>query len=224
MNESCQSSITQYESGSEWLVALHEIAASTFYGRRCRWRTRGRFGLMAPDSTVRTALLLAAGRGKRLRPHTDSVPKPMLPWKGRPTLDHLAEAPVLLSATDYLVGPPFYCEFFESHAGHDAASSVSLKHLPGHELAARSSIRFAASGADILEIVEKPPPGTAPSAIGANLIFVLPPAVIARVGEVSASSRGEREVQTALNACLDGGGRCRGLIQGVPKEWLDGLS
>jgi galactokinase len=36
MNHSCQSSITQYESGSEWLVALHEIASSTpgVYGNR----------------------------------------------------------------------------------------------------------------------------------------------------------------------------------------------
>jgi len=36
MNHSCQSSITQYESGSEWLVTLHEIASSTLgvYGNR----------------------------------------------------------------------------------------------------------------------------------------------------------------------------------------------
>jgi len=36
---------------------------------------------------VTTAILLAAGRGTRLRPHTDSTPKPLLPVQGAPTLD-----------------------------------------------------------------------------------------------------------------------------------------
>lgn len=36
-----------------------------------------------------TAVLLAAGRGKRLRPYTDRVPKPLLPVDGRPTLDYV---------------------------------------------------------------------------------------------------------------------------------------
>lgn len=37
------------------------------------------------------AVLLAAGRGKRLRPHTDTTPKPLLPVAGRPTLDYLLQ-------------------------------------------------------------------------------------------------------------------------------------
>jgi NDP-sugar pyrophosphorylase family protein len=36
---------------------------------------------------IRSAVLLAAGRGKRQRPHTDFTPKPLLEVKGRPTLD-----------------------------------------------------------------------------------------------------------------------------------------
>jgi len=39
-----------------------------------------------------TAVLLAAGRGRRLRPHTDHTPKPLLPVDGRPTLDHVLTA------------------------------------------------------------------------------------------------------------------------------------
>lgn len=41
---------------------------------------------------IRSAILLAAGRGKRLRPYTDSMPKPLLPVHGRPTLDYVLAA------------------------------------------------------------------------------------------------------------------------------------
>ncbi len=39
-----------------------------------------------------SAILLAAGRGKRQRPYTDSTPKPLLKVDGRPTLDYVLRA------------------------------------------------------------------------------------------------------------------------------------
>ena len=38
---------------------------------------------------IRSAILLAAGRGKRQRPYTDVTPKPLLEVKGRATLDYV---------------------------------------------------------------------------------------------------------------------------------------
>ena len=237
---------------------------------------------------ARRAVLLAAGRGSRLRPHTDTVPKPLLPWRGRPTLDHLVDAleaagvdeiclvtghlaeaieawvagrgaggarlstvrqpelggtadalervadarPELLTerfvlaATDYLVDAGFVEDLVAFDAGHEAGASASLKRLGTGGAAARSSVRFdgpvpARDGdaGEVLEVVEKPAPGTAPSDVAANLAFVLPPAVIDHARGTTASARGEREVQSALNAWLRGGGRCRGLLQPVPAEW-----
>lgn len=43
---------------------------------------------MNGDNQPALAVLLAAGRGKRLRPYTDNTPKPLLPVDGRPLLDH----------------------------------------------------------------------------------------------------------------------------------------
>jgi NDP-sugar pyrophosphorylase family protein len=41
---------------------------------------------------IRSAILLAAGRGKRQRPYTDRTPKPLLSVHGRPTLDYVLAA------------------------------------------------------------------------------------------------------------------------------------
>src|SRR6478609_4853493 len=38
------------------------------------------------------AIILAAGKGTRLRPHTESTPKPLLPVQGRPILDWIVGA------------------------------------------------------------------------------------------------------------------------------------
>ena len=232
--------------------------------------------------TVDRAVLLAAGRGNRLRPFTDTTPKPLLPYRGRPTLDyvleslsmagvhdvvlithHLAEqleryaaswseshsqrvrcvaqdalagtadalrcardalpelleGPLLVSATDYIVGADFYSALLQAHREHGGELTVSLKALPDEELSARSSVRFYKNQA-IAEIVEKPLPGTAPSSIGANLCFVLPPAVLMLLDDVAPSSRGERELQSAINLWLASGGSAYGLLQDAPPEWV----
>lgn len=41
---------------------------------------------------IDSAVLLAAGRGKRQRPYTDFTPKPLLPVRGRPMLDYVLSA------------------------------------------------------------------------------------------------------------------------------------
>ncbi len=237
--------------------------------------------------SVNTAVLLAAGRGKRLRPYTDTTPKPLLLHNGRPMLNYVLDALViaginricvvthhlheqveaflfkqyanspdidvqcvrqphmsgtanalqcalqaqpdwfnhsfLLSATDYLVPKAFYHDLLSFHAAHGQGLSVSLKTLSAEQLSSRSSVRFSADG-DVLEIVEKPAAGSAPSSQGANLVFVLPAAIRPFIDAVEPSGRGEYEVQSAINAHLKEFGGGRGLLQPTPAEWQLPLS
>jgi len=41
---------------------------------------------------VSSAIVLCAGRGKRLQPHTDTTPKPLLAVAGKPTLDFILDS------------------------------------------------------------------------------------------------------------------------------------
>ena len=64
-----------------------------------------------------TLVIMAGGRGKRLMPLTESCPKPMLPLKGKPILQHLIERAKtdgfhkIVLSVNYLANQ--ICEFFE---------------------------------------------------------------------------------------------------------------
>jgi NDP-sugar pyrophosphorylase family protein len=131
---------------------------------------------------------------------------------------HFVSQSFVLSATDYLVPREFFADLLEFHASHESEISVSMKSLSESEMAGRSSIRFLHDDR-IVEIVEKPESGTAPSTFGANLTFVLPPSIVPYLDEVPISSRGEREVQQAINTWLQQGGHAQGLLQPTPREW-----
>jgi hypothetical protein len=47
--------------------------------------------LAVPQGLDNLVVIMAGGLGTRLRPFTDSVPKPMMPVGGRPLLEHLVE-------------------------------------------------------------------------------------------------------------------------------------
>ena len=193
-----------------------------------------------------SAVLLAAGRGKRLRPFTDETPKPLLPINGSNSLDmtlralkrtgiqrtclvthHLetqirsfvdhgsawgletvfchqnelrgsgdgllsvlrnqpnwidCSAPVLVSATDYLLPENALTDLVATHEARGCDIAVSLKECPPEELSARSSVKLDESWR-VQRIVEKPAPGEAPSRFTAALIYVLPPAICGWGGE-----------------------------------------
>jgi NDP-sugar pyrophosphorylase family protein len=229
-----------------------------------------------------SAVLLAAGRGKRLRPFTDETPKPLLPANGSNSLDmtlqalkqtgiqrvclvthHLEtqirlfvdrgsawdldvvfcrqaelrgsgdsllsvlsnlpdwidrSAPVLVSATDYLLPENALADLVAAHEVQGCDITVSLKECPPEELSARSSAELGESWR-VQRIVEKPAPGEAPSRFVAALIYILPPAIWDVLPKLQPSSRGELELPAAVNLLLEAGMTAYGLLQPTPPEW-----
>jgi len=47
--------------------------------------------ILAPSSRENPMVIMAGGRGTRLRPHTENCPKPMLELHGKPMLEHIIE-------------------------------------------------------------------------------------------------------------------------------------
>lgn len=63
------------------------------------------------------ALVLAAGRGSRLRPLTDYVPKPMLPVRGAPLLEWTLVPLILAGIRDLVIAVSYLADQIEHHFG-----------------------------------------------------------------------------------------------------------
>jgi glucose-1-phosphate cytidylyltransferase len=61
-----------------------------------------------------TAILLCGGKGERLRPFTDELPKPLVPLKGQPLLAHLLQYMSLSGIVRFLVCVGYKADAIES--------------------------------------------------------------------------------------------------------------
>ena len=61
------------------------------------------------------AMILAAGRGERLRPLTDSIPKPMLQVAGKPLLEHHLVRLAAAGITDIVINTSWLAEQIEEY-------------------------------------------------------------------------------------------------------------
>ena len=59
---------------------------------------------------IDTAMILAAGRGERMRPLTDKMPKPMIPVRGKPMLEHTLARLTAHGVTNIVVNAHVFAE------------------------------------------------------------------------------------------------------------------
>jgi len=71
-------------------------------------------------------MILAAGRGERLRPLTDTLPKPLLPVRGRPLLEHHFAALARAGVSEVVINLGWLGERIRQHVGDGARFGVSV--------------------------------------------------------------------------------------------------
>lgn len=64
---------------------------------------------------IEHAFILAAGFGKRLRPYTDTIPKPMVPMGGRPIIDQVIDRLEDAGVKDVTINLHYRGDVLESH-------------------------------------------------------------------------------------------------------------
>ncbi|MEX2236663.1 MAG: nucleotidyltransferase family protein [Dehalococcoidia bacterium] len=102
------------------------------------------------------ALVLAGGKGERLRPHTDTVPKPMVPLNGRPLLDYHVEWLRQGGVTDVVFLTRYLAEVVEDHFGDGSRFGISAHYsVEDHPLGRGGALKlgYAQVPADEIEII-----------------------------------------------------------------------
>lgn len=80
------------------------------------------------QTNITKAVLLAAGRGTRMRDLTASLPKPMLEVRGKPVLQHIVEALRDNGLTELLVIVGWRAEVVKEHFGNGSQLGLSVRY------------------------------------------------------------------------------------------------
>ncbi len=90
-------------------------------------------------------MVLAAGRGQRMRPLTDSCPKPLLPLGGKPLMQWLIEALVRAGVGDILVNTDWLGAQIEAYFARPESAAAIGKGNPTTGGAPQAPVRLAYS-------------------------------------------------------------------------------
>lgn len=80
------------------------------------------------QTNITKAVLLAAGRGTRMRELTQELPKPMLPVRGKPVLQHIIEGLRDAGLTDFLVVVGWHAEVVSKFFGDGSKLGVRIEY------------------------------------------------------------------------------------------------
>jgi len=74
-------------------------------------------------------VIMAGGLGTRLRPHTESCPKPLLPVAGKPMLEHIINRAKLEGFNHFVLAIHYLGHMIEEHFGHGDRMGVRIDYL-----------------------------------------------------------------------------------------------
>jgi dTDP-glucose pyrophosphorylase len=85
--------------------------------------------IVGPSTRSNQVVIMAGGKGSRLRPHTENCPKPMLNIKGKPILEHIIERSKSEGFTNYLISIHYLGNVIEDYFGNGDKWAVNIKYL-----------------------------------------------------------------------------------------------
>lgn len=85
--------------------------------------------LSAPTQRKNPMIIMAGGKGVRLRPHTESCPKPMLEIGNKPMLQHIIERAKKEGFSDFIISIHYLGEIIEKYFGNGEKLGVSIIYL-----------------------------------------------------------------------------------------------
>jgi len=74
------------------------------------------------------AMILAAGRGNRLRPLTDTVPKPLVPVCGKPLIEYHIEKLAAVGVTDIVINHAWLGQVIENTLGNGERWNLKIQY------------------------------------------------------------------------------------------------
>lgn len=107
---------------------------------------------MAPMTTTMKAMILAAGRGERMRPLTDTTPKPLLKAGGKALIVWHLERLAHAGFTQIVINHAWLGAMVEATLAHDAPKSLGITYSPEGE-AAGSALETAGGIANALPLI-----------------------------------------------------------------------
>jgi MurNAc alpha-1-phosphate uridylyltransferase len=83
---------------------------------------------MSTQAVVRHAMVLAAGRGERMRPLTDETPKALLPVRGKPLIVHHLEAMAASGVREVVINLAWLGERIRAALGDGRAWGLTIRY------------------------------------------------------------------------------------------------
>jgi len=85
--------------------------------------------ITTPSVRPNLMVIMAGGMGVRLRPHTETCPKPMLPIAGKPMLEHIIDRAKLEGFSRFVLAIHYLGKMIEDHFGQGDKLGVKIDYL-----------------------------------------------------------------------------------------------
>lgn len=85
------------------------------------------------SDAIKTALILAGGKGTRMKPITDEIPKPLIPLQGKPIIQHTIELFKKYGIGNIIISLGYKGEKIKEHFGDGSRYGVKISYVTEKE-------------------------------------------------------------------------------------------